>query len=169
METATILERQFSRRAVIEEVKAALQGLQPTGGLLALPTFGWPDIFTTNFDLLIELSYKKNKAPISVIRSNYDFTYKEDRREATLYMLHGCISQDRSLGDKGSMIISEDDYVEFDKYRQALFARLRDRLLTGTVLVIGQRLRDPSFTRSPQIHPRSETRGSARTAVRSYL
>ena len=141
-ETATILERRFGRRNVIEEVRAALQPLQPTGGLLALPNFGWLDIFTTNFDLLLEIAYKRNKKKLSTIRSNYDLTYNENRQEATLYKIHGCISQDRSLGDKSSMIITEDDYTDFSKYRQSLFSLLTTRLLTGNVLVIGQRLRD---------------------------
>ena len=142
IETAGILERRFSRRPIIEALITALKKLQPTGGLLGLPKFGWHSIFTTNFDQLMEAAYKSSGVPLIPIRSNYDFSYRESRTETTLYKLHGCISQDRSLGHKASMILTDQDYEDFDKYRQSLFSLLQSSLLTGDVLVIGQSLRD---------------------------
>jgi hypothetical protein len=142
IETAGILERRHGRRAVVESVTAALEKLQPTGGLLGLPQFGWRDVFSTNFDRLVEKAYRACDVPLTPIRSNYDFSAKEARTGASLYKIHGCISQDRSLGDKASMILTETDYEEFDSYRQALFSSLQNAMLTGDVLVIGQSLRD---------------------------
>ena len=74
------IERRFGRRAVIDEVVAALSTLSPTGGLLTLTRVQWKDVFTTNFDQLVEASYKTNGNERTVIRSNYDLTQKEDRR-----------------------------------------------------------------------------------------
>jgi SIR2-like domain/AAA domain len=59
-----------------------------------------------------------------------------------LFKIHGCISQDASFGDKASMILTESDYVDFEKYRQAMFASLQAALLTKDVLIVGQSLRD---------------------------
>ena len=107
-----------------------------------MPKFGWHSVFSTNFDRLIEKAYKACGQELTAVRSNYDFTYREGRTGTTLYKLHGCISQDRALGHKASMILTEHDYEEFDKYRQSIFSLLESALLTGDVLVIGQSLRD---------------------------
>lgn len=142
IETAGILERRYSRRPVIDALVSSLKKLKPTGGLLGLPKFGWKSIFSTNFDQLIESSYKAAGISLTPIRSNYDFSYREIRSDTTLYKLHGCISQDRSHGDKASMILTEQDYDDFEKYRQSLFSLLQSNLLTGDILIIGQSLRD---------------------------
>ena len=142
VETASILVRTHSRRPVVDAVIATLRPLQPTGGLLGLPKFGWRQLFTTNFDRLIETAYKKNGLPIAVMRSNYDFTTKEAATGTRLFKMHGCISQDESLGNKASMILTEADYETYKNYRQAMFAELQAALLKGNVLILRQSLRD---------------------------
>lgn len=142
IETAGILERRFSRRSVVDAVVAALKSLQPSGGLVGLPKFGWHSIFSTNFDQLMEAAYKACGLPLIPIRSNFDFSYRESRADTPLYKLHGCVTQDRSLGHKASMILTEQDYEDFDKYRQSVFSLLQSSLLTGDVLILGQSLRD---------------------------
>ena len=140
--TASLLVRKYSRRAVVDVVVGTLKDLRPTGGLLALPSFPWSKIFTTNFDRLIEKSYTANSKPLSVIRSNYDFTYQENNPSTRLYKIHGCISQDESLGHRASMILTEQDYESHLAYRQSLFAELKSAMLSGDILVIGQSLED---------------------------
>jgi hypothetical protein len=142
VETTAILCRRFGRTAVIDELIRVLQPLRPAGGMLGLPTLGWQNIFTTNFDRLVELAFSRQKLPLAVLRSNYDFTRKEDAAGQRLFKLHGCITQDRSRGDKSSMVLTEDDYEEYQAFRQASFAELKRILLQGDVLVIGQSLRD---------------------------
>lgn len=142
MDTAGILERRYSRRTTVESLAAILRPLRPTGGLLGLPMFGWHAIFTTNFDQLVEAAYKAVGKPLITIRSNFDLTYREIREGTSLYKIHGCISQDRTLGHKASMILTEQDYDDCERYRQSLFSLLESYLLTGDVLIIGQSLRD---------------------------
>jgi hypothetical protein len=143
VETASILERRFSRRAVVDAVLEALNPLRPTGGLLGLPKFGWKQVFTTNFDRLIEMAYRANGITSSIIRSNFDFTNKEISTGTKILKIHGCITQDQSLGHKASMILTEADYETHLKYRQAIFSLLETSLLEGDALIIGQSLRDP--------------------------
>lgn len=142
-ETASILERNSGRKEVMSAVVGALKDLTPTGGLLGLPQFGWNAIYSTNFDCVVEQAYSLSSIPLTTIKSNYDFSIKEARVGTVLYKIHGCISQDRSFGHKASMIITEQDYEDFAKYRQSMFSLLKAALLTGDVLVIGQSLRDP--------------------------
>jgi hypothetical protein len=54
VETASIIERRFGRKALVDAVSDDLRRLKPTGGLLGLPTFPWKEIFTTNFDQLVD-------------------------------------------------------------------------------------------------------------------
>jgi hypothetical protein len=145
-ETASILDRRFGRHAVVTQVRKSLKDLKASGGLLALPPLGWHSIFTTNFDRLMETSFKRNGIRHSVIRSNFDLTNKENRIGTSIYKLHGCISQDRAFGDKPSMILTEYDYEQFDRYRQTLFSMLQTSMLTNDVLIIGQSLRDPHLS-----------------------
>lgn len=145
-EASYILERNYGRRPMIEAVIASLKDLTPTGGLLGLPSLGWQKIFSTNFDTLIEQAYRKSGAPLNVVRSNYDFQPLDSFNSCTLHKIHGCITQDASLGDKASMIITENDYEKFEKYRQALFSALNCSLLSGDMLIIGQSLSDPHLS-----------------------
>lgn len=142
IETASILERRFNRRQVMDEIRKVFGTLKPSGGLLAIPSFTWSAIFSTNFDQLIEKAYRESGLPLTAIRSNYDLTTREDRDGTTLYKIHGCITQDRSFGDKSSMILTQEDYDQFARYRQSLFSLLETMLLSGNVLIIGQSLRD---------------------------
>ena len=141
-ETATILELRYSRQPVVAAVIANLKRLQPSGGLLGLPKLPWEKLFTTNFDRLVEIAYQKCGVPLTAIRSNYDFTNKESSQGTRLFKIHGCISQDDSLGDKASMILTETDYETHTKYRQLLYAQFNASLLDGDVLIIGQSLKD---------------------------
>lgn len=142
IETTSILERRFSRRPVIDCVISSLRSLKPTGGLLGLPRLGWREIFSTNFDQLIENSYKASNLALTAIRSNFDYTNRESRQGTTLYKIHGCITQDRALGDKASMILTEEDYEQHEQYRQTSFSLLQNAMLTGDILILGQSLRD---------------------------
>jgi NAD-dependent SIR2 family protein deacetylase len=142
METATVLERRYGRKDVVEVVRQNLIRLNPTGGLLGLPRFEWAQLFTTNFDQLVEKAYKKQGKGLATFRSNYDLSNRDSVGKTRLYKIHGCITQDRSLGDKASMLLTEDDYDNYGQFRQSLFASLQSALLNGDVLVIGQSLRD---------------------------
>ncbi len=142
-DTATYLVQQYSRRVVIDAIVSILSPLDPTGGMLALPNFEWRKIFTTNYDLLVEAAYRRARLPLVPIRSNYDFSTHEAAVGVRLYKLHGCITQDEALGHKASMVLTEDDYVLHEKYRQSLFQELRSSFMVGDdVLIIGQSLKD---------------------------
>lgn len=143
MDTASVLERRYGRRPVVDEIVDSLKDLRPVGGILGIPQFDWSAVFTTNFDQLMEKAYKISNKELTAIRSNYDFTNREPQVTGTLlYKIHGCITQDRALGHKSSMIITEDDYADFERYRQTIFSTMQTMMLTNSVVVVGQSLRD---------------------------
>lgn len=111
--------------------------------MLALPAFRWKAIYSTNFDRLVEKSYKLANADLNVIRTNYEFSsVSQSDNVVPLYKIHGCVSKDVALGDHARMVLTEFDYEEVEKYRQALFSSLQLQMMGGTTLIIGQSLAD---------------------------
>lgn len=139
-EVGTIFEHRQSRRELIEAIRARLSALTPAGGLLLIPEFDWRSIYSTNFDRLVETAYSRAGMPIPVIRSNYDWSRGHSGR--ALYKIHGCMSQDVSLGQKHRMVITERDYDQVEEYHEALFTALAAEMLTCDTLIIGQSLAD---------------------------
>jgi hypothetical protein len=144
-EVASILCMKHGRAAVIAALRHCLDSLLPTGGLLALPTFPWLSVYTTNYDRVVELAYQRQHKPLTVIRSNYDWSHSEHASGTILYKMHGCISQDEVDGHKSKMILTEDDFETARQYREALFQRLGYDLMTKDIVVIGHSLGDPDL------------------------
>jgi SIR2-like domain len=123
-------------------VRKQLDALRPSNALLAIPSFPWRALFTTNYDQLIEKSYTTEHVDLAVIRSNFDFSTLDFPDVPRLYKLHGCISQDVAYGHHGRMLLTERDYDELEPYREALLQALTFTMMTADTLVIGQSLRD---------------------------
>lgn len=105
-EIAGIFEHRLGRAELAKAVRARLSGLQPTRGLLALPAFDWRAIYSTNFDRLVEESYKIAARDLHVVRSNYEFSQPRGT-DSVLYKIHGCITQDVGLGHHARMVLTE--------------------------------------------------------------
>ena len=56
-EICGIFENRRGRKELVSVLREKLIDLQPTQGMLALPSFNWHAIYTTNFDRLVERSY----------------------------------------------------------------------------------------------------------------
>lgn len=141
-EVASILELNYGRDRVIGELRSHLSPLRPTGALLALPDFAWDSIYTTNYDRLVELAYRKRKQPITVIRSNFDYAKIETAGSLPLFKIHGCVSQDCCDGHRSRMILTERDYDEHSDFKEVLFKRLSLDLSTKDILIVGHSLSD---------------------------
>ncbi len=150
-ETCSILENRLGRRPLVEAIRTRLRPLRPSGGLLSLPEFAWPCLYTTNFDRLLELAYKDAQSSLVPIRSNFDYYKADGSNGLPLFKIHGCITEDIVDGHNARMVLSERDYEEYDSYREVLYKRLSLDLLANDVLVIGQSLKDPHLRRDMQI------------------
>jgi len=139
---AEILELKHGRRAVVEAIREIIEPLQPTGGISALPLFAWRAIYTTNYDQLVERAYAAQGRSLSIVRSDYDYPAIDQTTDTILYKIHGCITQDRSLGHRASLVLSESDYTAPSTYRQSVFDHLALDIFGNGVLIIGQSLKD---------------------------
>ncbi len=99
-QVATLIERRHSRRELVEFICRRVEKLQPTGGLLSIPLFGWASIFSTNYDDLVEKAFRKANIPVIVYSSNYDFHASGLSNAQSLFKFHGTIWKDESLGTK---------------------------------------------------------------------
>jgi hypothetical protein len=160
-EIATIFEHRTSRRELVEAVQQRLAGLAPTGGLLLLPEFDWRSIYSTNFDRLVEAAYRATDRPLSVVRSNFDWS--KELSGPVLYKMHGCETQDVGLGHKHRMVLTERDYDQVREYHQTLFTALSHEMLTADTLIVGQSLADQHLKelakKASQLHQTSGTPG----------
>ncbi|QNG36552.1 hypothetical protein F1C76_08085 [Geodermatophilaceae bacterium NBWT11] len=142
-EVCGLYENRHGRKDLVSALRIRLQNLTPTQGMLALPAFSWRAIFTTNFDRLVEESYRLAGRDLRVVRSNYEYTSRTgSHTDVVLYKMHGCVSQDTADGSNSRMLLTENDYDSFAEYRQSMFDALRTNMYTGDTLIIGQSLRD---------------------------
>ena len=141
-EITSLAEEKRSRADLIRCLRKMFTKIHVTGALLNLPLYSWKNIYTTNYDRLIEQSYEKKDKPISVISSNYDFREQRYPEATKLYKLHGCIDKDISDGNSSRLIISEADYDNTSEYREALWDAFKHDLNGGCVVIVGYSLAD---------------------------
>lgn len=141
-ELASILELRHPRLAIVQVLQKRLVPLSPDASLRSLVKFGWPTIYTTNYDQLVEKACAAERVDLGVVRSHFDWEEAHPPGRPVLYKIHGCISQDRSLNHRSSMILSVEDYDRFASYRELLFDRLKIELAGNAAVVVGQSLRD---------------------------
>jgi len=163
-EIASLAEEKRSRTKLISCLRSMFNKIGVTGALLNLPLYNWKNIYTTNYDKLIEQSYDKKEKPLSIITSNYDFREQRYPEATKLYKLHGCIDKDISDGNQSRIIISESDYDNTSEYREALWDAFKYDLNGGNVVIIGYSLADEHIkdlvSRAISINNKSNTPGS---------
>ncbi|WP_292759745.1 SIR2 family NAD-dependent protein deacylase [Methylophaga sp. UBA2689] len=142
-EIASLTETRRSRKELIGCLRTMFGKINVTGSMLNLPLYSWRNIYTTNYDKLVEQSYEKKGKPLSVISSNYDFREQKYPEATKLYKLHGCIDKDVSDGNQSRIIISEADYDNTSEYREFLWDAFKNDLNGGSIVIIGYSLADP--------------------------
>jgi len=131
-----------NRRELIAAIRPLFRDLKPAGGLLNLPLFQWKGLYTTNYDNLIEQTYAMRSSPLNVYSSNFDFSQPELPGGQKLFKLHGTIDKDVVDGSQSRIILTDDDYDLTAQYREALFARLQNDLVSAQLVIIGHSLAD---------------------------
>ena len=142
------VEVQESRRDLQQFIYDVLIDYRPSESVLKqIPYFPWRQIFTTNFDRLLERAYEEVDNPVQKLIPIYSDRDKFDIKfgvEVPYYKLHGCITKIHSDLD---LVLTAKDYATFRKGRVKLFHRLQDDLMSfdKTVLFIGYSLTDSDF------------------------
>lgn len=141
-EISSIAEVKRSRTELVRCLRSMFSRIRVTGALLNLPLYKWKNIYTTNYDKLVEQSFEKKECPLSVITSNYDFREQKYPEATKLYKLHGCIEKDISDGNQSRIIISESDYDNTSEYRDFLWDAFKQDLNGSSIVIIGYSLAD---------------------------
>ena len=107
-----------------------------------MPLYDWKNLYTTNYDELIENAYTLNGRNLLVYASNFDFTVRGHPTDTRLFKLHGTISHDTSDGHTARLIITTQDYDYSEEYRQKLFDNFKADLSDSNLIMIGHSLAD---------------------------
>lgn len=143
--TELVEQKTKDRRRLITTLRGLFKSLRPTGGILNVPLYDWKSVFTTNYDEIIEDSYKRARKPLAAYSSNFDFTSEVPPASTKLFKLHGTISQDLCDGSVARLILTEGDYEHTQDYREYLFDRLKSDLAGSRLIIIGHSLADPDI------------------------
>ena len=136
---AHLVEAAFGRPALDQMLRDAIPDLEHEPSplhaeLLDLP---WSDVFTTNYDTLLE------RARRSVISQRYDLVLKPDdlghSNRPRIVKLHG------SLPSEGQFIITDEDYRCYPNRFAPFVNAVRQALLENTLCLIGFSGDDPNF------------------------
>ena len=136
---AHLVEAAFGRPALDQMLRDAIPDLEHEPSplhaeLLDLP---WSDVFTTNYDTLLE------RARRSVISQRYDLVLKPDdlghSNRPRIVKLHG------SLPSEGQFTITDEDYRRYPNRFASFVNAVRQALLENTLCLIGFSGDDPNF------------------------
>ncbi|RFZ81281.1 hypothetical protein DYU05_20070 [Mucilaginibacter terrenus] len=111
----------------------------PNEKQVAFSNFSWKSIFTTNYDLLLEKAYDKNREAAQSLSVVYRNTREQDifknQNSVPYYKLHGTITyiNDEQL----PLILSTEQYITHLKNRERLFSKLRELAQDYIFLFIG--------------------------------
>jgi hypothetical protein len=135
-EVAALIEKRHSRRDLIDFLHSKICSLRATGAILNLPLYDWSGIYTTNYDTIIEQSYKRAHVDCLVYSLNFDFTVHTSNTATKIFKLHGTIEKDPCYGDNSRIIITEGDLDISSQYRENLYDNFRLQISSGGALVI---------------------------------
>lgn len=122
-----LLITEFTKEAVLTENHRLIASL-PVGTL-----------WTTNYDTLIEQSMSDVHKRLDVKTTQENFATTLLDRDATLYKMHGDISQPHEA------VITKDDYETYHEEREAFSIALKGDLLEKTFLFLGFSFSDPNI------------------------
>lgn len=139
LKLADEMQAAFGRPALNQVIREAVPDLEhkPSSLHVDLLNLPWIDVFTTNYDTLLE------RACASVISRKYDIVVNQGdlvhSKKPRIIKLHGSFQSHRPF------IITEDDYRRYPRDFVAFVNTVRQTLLENTLCLIGFSGDDPNF------------------------
>ncbi len=139
-----ILDNPLNTRTMLEEfIKKQLSNLQPTEAHKIITHQNWAAFFTTNYDDLIEHTYRSVQNPVKNIKviTADEFRLLPNNSE-TIYLfkimgcIHAYIPEEPNITD-GQMVLTRLDYNKSLRRRSSYLKHLSDYLRNGHVIFIG--------------------------------
>ena len=132
-------------KALNQYMQDVFSGYSPGIAHYSLIKLPWDAIYTTNFDIVLETAQESSDTlyPIKAIYSVLKSQASWEESQTPYYKLHGCI--DYANDDEGKLILSNNDYSNYEVYKQPLFIRLKNDLHNKTFVFVGYSLQDSNF------------------------
>ena len=136
------VENMYGREELSNMIRGAINDdkLLPSDVHLRLLALPWKDVYTTNYDTLLERAASRlneqGRRIYSVIR--YDEAIGMET-PPFLMKLHGDINEPQSI------IISEEDYRTYPSKHQAMINHIQHAIMLETMVLIGFSGNDPNF------------------------
>lgn len=146
LDTLSYYETLFSRPKLIELLMRELHigKIQPGSTYAAFCEVFTNIVCTTNFDFLLEDSFRSLQRPISVIATEDRFSIASEG-ETRLIKLHG------DFNHPDRMVVTEHDYDLFIEKNPILATYISNLFITKTLLLVGYSLDDYDFRNLWQI------------------
>jgi CheY-like chemotaxis protein len=136
-------ESGFGRGRLVDLLREKLDGGRVATSHRLVPRFPWAAVYTTNYDTLLEEGYRAEGGRYRKVL--YSSALRNIPAGTTpIVKIHGCIE----YGDSPNvhLIITEDDYTEFEQHRKGLIAELKHFLYRGAPIVfVGYSLADDNL------------------------
>ncbi|HLO70302.1 MAG TPA: SIR2 family protein [Flavipsychrobacter sp.] len=124
-----------------------LNDFNPVDFHFKIAEFPWHTVFTTNYDLLIERVYERNKSKVQnlhpIVRNTPFNQLPKDEKTLLYYKLHGCLSvvNDATL----PLILTVDQFIYHQAGRERMFARFLELVYDNPILFVGYNVSDPDI------------------------
>lgn len=138
----------YNRNDLVSYLHKELGDLKPSPYHNILTKYDWGAIFTTNYDDVIEESYRnkdKLKPCHPYVKADISFDYGKDKIK--LFKVMGCIRYLNEDIDNGGLVLTQSDYDYNLSLKTKYFDILYDILKNGTVLFIGYSFADKIIDR----------------------
>lgn len=128
----------YNRNELEEFIRSKLDLLQPTEEHKIMTKYDWAAIFTSNFDDLVEVTYRtapKRLKPCQALYSDRFQVNPADRSKVYLFKIMGSVTAIEA--ETGNMVLSRADYNRALVRRRKYLELLSDFVKTGTIVFIG--------------------------------
>lgn len=139
---AQLYQAQFDRRTLLDRIAHHVPSADfvPGEAHKRLREIPWAAIVTTNYDDLLERAFEPTR-PLRRVVTDEDLAGRRPPNELVVIKLHGDLSRPDTI------VISEEDYLRFEKRRPGLLVKVRQLLMEHPLLFLGFSLSDPNFAR----------------------
>jgi hypothetical protein len=139
MKLAGEIKEEFGFQSLFEIIKSNIPDKEhnPSDLHVRLLKLPWKDIFTTNYDTLLErASEQVINYRFDIVRTKHELPFSNNPR---IIKLHGCLEHQKEL------VITDDDYREYPQKFAPFVNTVLQSLIENTLCLIGFSGEDPNF------------------------
>ncbi|MCJ2063325.1 SIR2 family protein [Methylobacterium sp. J-088] len=135
-------------RTIQKYIHDRLLPFQPTDFHSLIPTFSWGGILSTNYDLIIERSYKDLgdsalQKLLPHVKDSDGATNNQDDKTVLYVKLHGCITRHTEISPP--LIASTEQLITFREGRKGQFDIFLEWSRNKTIVFVGYAFGDPNL------------------------